>query len=148
MKSFFPSRPCLSLCGRSYYRGKGKHSFLLFVSPCQTPHYFWKTSSPDVANHFLVSFPNPHLPFVVKVLMLLALVTALLVTAQSTAQPQPYCHPVREKFSNNADYWLHTTPVLRSHWSFDYAELVRRQYVDYWNGWKNISYLFALYVST
>ena len=81
--------------------------------------------------------------------MLLALVfllTALLVTAQSTAQPQPYCHPVREKFSNNADFWLHATPVLRSHWSFDYVELVRRQYMDYWNGWKNISYLFALYV--
>ena len=72
------------------------------------------------------------------------LAVALQVFGQSTTDLQPYCHPVSENFSNNPDYWLHATPVLRAHWNFDYAPLVRRQYTDYWFGWKKISYLFAL----
>ncbi|KAF6218614.1 hypothetical protein HO133_005965 [Letharia lupina] len=84
-------------------------------------------------------------------LALAFLAMASQVTGQSTVTPQPYCHPVAGNFSNNADYWLHATPVLRAHWCFDYAPLVRRQYTDYWTGWKNISFLFAFgdsYTST
>ena len=127
---------------------RGNVAFFSFSLSVKHHTLFGKIEQ-DVAIHSLVSFLSPLSPFASNVLMLLAIVflaTALLVTAQSTAEPQPYCHPVHEKFSNNADYWLHGTPVLRSHWSFDYAELVRRQSMDYWNGWKNISYLFALYV--
>ncbi|KAL9137736.1 MAG: hypothetical protein Q9175_001045 [Cornicularia normoerica] len=89
-----------------------------------------------------------------NVLMSLALVfftMALQVTGQTMIDPQPYCHPVSGNFSNSADYWLHATPVLRAHWWFDYAPLVRRQSTDHWIGWKNISYLFAFgdsYTST
>ena len=82
-----------------------------------------------------------------NLLMSLALVfltVTFQVSGQSTIEPQPYCHPVSESFSNNADYWLHATPLLRAHWCFDYATLARRQYTDYWLGWKNIKYLFAL----
>ncbi|CAF9906955.1 hypothetical protein IMSHALPRED_005402 [Imshaugia aleurites] len=76
------------------------------------------------------------------------LAVALQVFGQSTTDLQPYCHPVSENFSNNPDYWLHATPVLRAHWNFDYAPLVRRQYTDYWFGWKKISYLGDSYTST
>ena len=78
-------------------------------------------------------------------LILLFFAMALQVVGQSAIEPQPYCHPVSGKFEASPDYWLHATPVLRAHWLFDDVALVRRQYTDYWTGWKNISYLFALY---
>ena len=78
--------------------------------------------------------------------VLISLVVNLQVSSQSMTELEPYCHPVSGTFKSNPDYWLHATPVLRAHWNFDYAQLVRRQYPDYWTSWKNISYLFALYV--
>ena len=73
---------------------------------------------------------------------------ALQVFGKSMTEPQPYCHSVSGEINNNADYWLHATPVLRDHWRFDYIPLTRRQYTDYWTSWKNISYVFALCVLT
>ena len=81
-------------------------------------------------------------------LILVFLAVALQVFGQPKTEWQPFCHPVVGNFKANPDYWLHATPVLRPHWYFDYAPLVRRQYTNYWTSWKNISYLFALYVST
>lgn len=92
---------------------------------------------------------HQHLPFIMSLfvsLVLVFLAVALQASGQSTIEPQPYCHVVSGNFSSNPDYWLHATPVLRAHWWFDYSPLVRRQYADYWLGWKNISYLFALHV--
>ena len=79
-------------------------------------------------------------------LTLVFMAVALQVLGQSKTEPQPYCHTVSGDFNNNADYWLHATPVLRAHWWFDYIPLTRRQYTDYWTSWKNISYVFALCV--
>ena len=77
-------------------------------------------------------------------LVLFFLAIAFHVFGQSTFESQPYCHPVSRDFESSPNYWLHATPVLRSHWYFQYAPLVRRQYTDYWTSWNNISYLFAL----
>ena len=79
-------------------------------------------------------------------LILIFLAVALQAFGQSVIEPQPYCHSVSGRFKASPNYWLHATPVLRSHWWFDDVPLVRRQYTDYWTSWKNISYLFALYV--
>ena len=96
--------------------------------------------------------PSPSfslLPLAMGLLMSLVLVflaVALQTSGQSTIEQQPYCHSVFGRFETSPDYWLHATPVLRAHWWFDYIPLVRRQYTDYWTSWKNISYIFALYV--
>ena len=90
-----------------------------------------------------------HSPFIMSLSMYFTLVfmaVALQVFGQLTIEPQPYCHTVSKDFSNNADFWLHATPVLRAHWWFDYVPLTRRQYTDYWTSWKNINYVFALCV--
>ena len=79
-------------------------------------------------------------------LNLVLLAIALHVIGQSTTEPQPYCHHVSGSFETNPGYWLHATPVLRSHWFFEYAPLTRRQYTNYWTSWNDISYLFALWV--
>lgn len=117
--------------------------------PCAKRHTLFARYQVYTWQHTLLPSLSIHICLTMSLLMSLALVflaVALQVSGQSTTEPQPYCHMVSGNFSNNSDYWLHATPVLRAHWWFDYAPLVRRQYADYWFGWKNISYLFALYV--
>ncbi len=145
--------PCASQSKEPKRKGVTTYKYgirLPFPIPfCQTLYTLRMLSSLHVAAHSLAFSFTLHLPFTMSLFMSIVLVLlaiALQVSGQSTIEPQPYCHPVSGSFSNNPDYWLHATPVVRAHWEFDYAPLVRRQYTDYWKGWKNISYLFALYV--
>lgn len=106
-------------------------------------------SSLHVAAHPCCLVPHSAFALIMNLpmsIVLTLLVVALQVSSQTTTELQPYCHPVSGIFNSNPDFWLHATPVLRAHWYFDYAPLVRRQNPDYWTSWKNISYLFALYV--
>lgn len=110
-------------------------------------HSFCTVSSLHVAAQSLASLFVKSLCSVMNLSMsivLLFLAIILQASGQSAIATQPYCHAVSTPFSNNPDYWLHGTPVVRSHWWFDFAPLVRRQYADYWFGWDNVSYLFAL----
>ena len=87
--------------------------------------------------------------FMMSLLMSLVLVFLAIashVFGKSMIESQPYCHPVSRDFETSPNYWLHATPVLRSHWDFQYVPLVRRQEADYWTSWNNINYLFALWV--
>lgn len=134
--------------------GKGqlsweRHALSVLRSLLPKPYTLCTITSLCVAAHFLAFCLILSLPIIMSPLMPLVLVflaVALQVLGQSTIEPQPYCHPVSGDFKASPDYWLHATPVLRAHWWFDYVPLVRRQYTDYWTSWKNISYLFALYV--
>ena len=79
--------------------------------------------------------------------LVLVFLAVLQVFSQTTIESHPYFLTVSGNFKSSPDYWLHATSVLRAHWYFEYVPLARRQYTDYWTSWKNISYLFALYVS-
>lgn len=118
-------------------------------SVCQISTPLRTLSSLHVAAHSCCLVSHSAVAFIMNLPMsvvLKLLVVALQVSSQPTTGLQPYCHPVSGVFKSNPDFWLHATPVLRAHWNFDYAPLVRRQNPDYWTNWKDISYLFALYV--
>lgn len=102
----------------------------------------------------------PSIMIVVSAITLLCTVHLYVYGAETQTQPglnvvgsptnnlQPWLHPVGVPGDLDIGKWLHDTPLLRSRWQTDAPPITSRQISKSWFGWKNISYMFSLYVST
>ena len=72
----------------------------------------------------------------------------LSLIAPFTEETQPGLNPIGLPidFSMRLNGWPHDTPLLQSHWHRDSPQIASRQTSKTWFGWKNINYMFSLYV--
>ena len=62
---------------------------------------------------------------------------------------QPGLNPIQllPEFSMEPSEWPHGTPLLQAHWQAEHPPIAGRQAIKSWFGWKNVKYIFSLYVA-